>query len=57
MKNVLATTLAAGLLAVSSLAFAADNNNGDKNNNQDRTTTGSVTRDGTGDLEDQQKCR
>lgn len=58
MKNVLSTTLAAGLLAVSSLAFAADNNNGGKNNeNQDQTTTGSVTRDGTGDLEDQQKCR
>jgi hypothetical protein len=56
MKTVLATTLVAGLLAVSPLAFAADNNNGGKDN-KDQTTTGSVTRDGTGDMEDAQKCR
>ena len=64
MRNALATTLAAGLLAVSSFAYAADNNggnnNGGNNNNStmDNTTTGDIqTRDGTGDLEDQQKCR
>ena len=58
MKNVLATTLAAGLLAVSSLAFAADNNGGNNDGgNKDNTTTGSTTKDSAGDLMDQKKCR
>ena len=57
MKLAIAT--AAALLAASSFAFAADNNGGknDNNNGQDNMNTGSVTKDGTGDLEDQQKCR
>ena len=56
----LALTLAAGMLAASSFAFAADNNGGNNNannSNQDNMNTGSVTRDGTGDLEDQKDCR
>ena len=58
MKHILVTTLTAGLLAFSSLAFAADNNGGKNDNNgKDNINTGSVTRDGTGDLEDQKKCR
>jgi len=64
MRNALATTLVAGLLAVSSFAYAADNNGGNNdgtnNNNStmDNTTTGGIqTRDGTGDLEDQENCR
>jgi len=58
MKLAIAT--AAALLAASSFAFAADNNGGgndNSNNKSDGMTTGSVTRDGTGDLEDQKDCR
>lgn len=59
MKLAIAT--AAALLAASSFAFAADNNsggnNGGNNGTKDNMTTGSTTKDGTGDLEDQQKCR
>ena len=56
----LALTLAAGMLAASSLAFAADNNGGKndgKNDNMmDQSTTGSIrNQDGPGD--DATKCR
>lgn len=56
----LALTLAAGLMAASSLAFAADNNGGDKGGKdgmKDQSTTGSIQRqnDDTGD--DAMKCR
>lgn len=58
----IALTVAAGLLAASSFAFAADNNGGDKNGGKDgmkdNMTTGSTqTQDATGDLEDQKHCR
>lgn len=57
----LALTLAAGILAASSFAFAADDNGGGnkdgKNDNMmDQSTTGSIRdQDGTGD--DATKCR
>ena len=58
----LALTFAAGLLAMSSMALAADNNGGDNNGSKDgmkdNMTTGSTqTKDSTGDLDDQMKCR
>jgi hypothetical protein len=51
-----ALTLAAGLLAASSFAYAADNNNGGKNN-KDQTTTGSISDPVRPDMEDAEKCR
>jgi hypothetical protein len=59
MKTALATTLAAGLMAVSSFAFAADNNNGTKDGmKNDNQTTGSIdSNDGnTVPLEDREFC-
>jgi hypothetical protein len=59
MKNVLATTLAAGLMAVSSFAFAADNNNGGKDGmKNDNQTTGSIdNNDGNNvSIEDREFC-
>ena len=54
----LALTLAAGLLAASSMAFAADNNGGkNDNNNTDKMTTGSINDPNRPDMEDAQKCR
>lgn len=58
MKLAIAT--AAALLAASTFAFAADNNGGKDGKGgmkNDQTTTGSVTKDGTGDTLDQKKCR
>lgn len=56
MKIVM--TLAAGLLAASSFAYAADNNNsGGNDNKQDQTTTGSIKDPNRPDMEDAQKCR
>lgn len=55
MKLVIATT--AALLAASSFAFAADNAGGKDGKNSDPTTTGSTTKDSTGDLTDQKNCR
>jgi hypothetical protein len=58
MKIVIAT--AAALLAASSFAFAADNggkNDGKDGMNNDPATTGSVTKDATGDIDDAMKCR
>jgi len=57
----IALTLAAGLLAASSMAFAADNNGGGNNNGgkdgmKDNMTTGSVN-DNRPDMEDAEKCR
>lgn len=53
----LALTLAAGLLAASSMAYAADNNGGKDNNKQDQTTTGSINDPNRPDMEDAEKCR
>jgi hypothetical protein len=52
-------TLAAGLLAASSFAFAADNNGGKNNNNggKDNMTTGSINDPVRPDMEDAEKCR
>jgi len=58
MKLAIAT--AAALLAASSFSFAADNNGGKDGKDgmkNDQTTTGSVTKDSTGDLMDQKNCR
>jgi hypothetical protein len=56
MKLVL--TLAAGLLAASSFAFAADNNGGKNDNNgKDNMATGSINDPSRPDMEDAQKCR
>lgn len=61
MKSVLATTLAAGLLAVSSFAFAADNNGGksepDGGSARDPMTTGDINNPETGTIDDATKCR
>lgn len=54
----LALTLAAGLLAASSMAFAADNGGGKNDNNgRDNMTTGSVNNPSRPDAEEAQKCR
>jgi hypothetical protein len=58
MKIAIAT--AAVLLSASSFAYAADNNGGKDGKDgmkNDQTTTGSVTKDGSGDLMDQENCR
>jgi hypothetical protein len=48
MRTTIATSFAAGLLAVSSFAFAADNNAGKDPNDtpRDQQTTGSVNTEG-----------
>ena len=54
----LALTLTAGLLAASSMAFAADNDGGKNNNGkQDNMTTGSINNTSRPDMEEAQKCR
>jgi len=57
----LTLTLAAGLLAASSLAFAADNNggnnNGGKDGMKDNMATGSINDPNRPDMEDAEKCR
>ncbi len=60
----LALTLAAGMLAASSFAFAADNNGGNNNGGgkndgmTDKMNTGSIDgRNDQGDLDDATKCR
>lgn len=58
----IALTLAAGLLALSSVAYAGNNNNnnGGKSKGQDSTTTGSLKGNGLnedGSSDDAMKCR
>jgi hypothetical protein len=56
----IALTLAASLLAFSSLAYAADNSSGtqpDGGTARDDTTTGSINRPDTGRLDDATNCR
>jgi hypothetical protein len=55
----IALTLAAGLLAASSTAFAADNNNGGKNDGgkNDQDKTGSISDPSRPDMDDQKACK
>jgi len=57
----IALTLAAGLLAASSMAFAADNSGSkDNNGNPDTMNTGSIEKNGInkdGTIDDATKCR
>jgi len=59
MKIKFATTLAAGLLAATSFAYAADNNDGRKDplNERDQQTTGSINTEGrTLSPEERERC-